>query len=74
MKIGQKVMVNPDNDNENYNSFKNKVLIITHIARNVKEHQGYDESISPQKLYDLKEAKTGKIIDCSLYDYELIQI
>lgn len=60
-------------DNENYVEFIGLKLRITHVARNVKEHQGYDESVSPEKLYDLEVAATGKEVPFSLYDYELKQ-
>lgn len=70
-KLGQEVRVNPSNDNDNYDTFRNEVLIITHVAKNEKEHPGYDSSVSPDYLYDLK-TQGGKQINCSLYDYELI--
>ena len=70
-KLNQKVRVNPENDNDCYDSFKDEVLIITNVAKNRNEHQGYDENASPCYLYDLKTAK-GKDVNCSLYDYELI--
>lgn len=63
-------MVSPENDNENYNSFKNDVLIVTHVATNTDEHPGYDDSLKGQALYDLKTEDGGQI-HCSLYDYEL---
>jgi hypothetical protein len=73
MKIGDKCKVGPENDNENYNSFRDKILIVTYIAKNKDEHPGYDTSVYPQKLYDLKTLK-GEQIGCSLYDYELIKL
>lgn len=70
-KLNQKVKVSPYNDNENYDSFRGEILIVTHVAKNRDEHPGYDESVSPEYLYDLKTA-SGKDVQCSLYDYELI--
>lgn len=69
-KLNQKVKVNEENDNENYNSFRNKVLIITNVAKNKNEHPGYDDSLSGQYLYDLK-TENGEVVHFSLYDYEL---
>lgn len=66
------VMVNPDNDNDNYDEFRNKPLRIIHKATNTTEHPGYDDSIKGQGLYDLEDEKTGELIDSSLYDYELV--
>lgn len=76
-KKGQKVKVSPENDNECYNDFRDKVLIITHVATSTQDHPGYDEGINvkgepKQALYDL-ETLSGDSIGCSLYDYELIK-
>ena len=70
MQIGDKVKVSPDNDNDNYDSFRNKILIITHIATSTNDHQGYDEGLNGEALYDFKD-EDGNEIPCSLYDYEL---
>jgi hypothetical protein len=69
-KIGDIVQVNPDNDNDNYDSFRNKYLEIIHVANSVEEHPGYDSGVG-QALYDLKDTETGDLIDSSLYEYEL---
>lgn len=69
--LNQKVMVNPENDNDNYDNFRNETLIVTHVAKNRNEHPGYDEGVSPQYLYDLK-TESGKDVPFSLYDYELL--
>lgn len=70
-KLNQQVKIKPSNDNEGYDSFRHKTLIITHIAANKDEHPGYDESVSPEYLYDLKTLD-GEEIGSSLYDYELV--
>jgi len=64
-KIGDRVRVSPDNDNENYDSFRNKVLTVSHVATNSSQHPGFDSGVN-QALYDFKG------INCSLYEYELI--
>jgi hypothetical protein len=71
MKKGDKCRVISDNDN--YDSFRDKVLIVTHVAKNINEHPGYDKSVYPDKLYDFK-TKDGQYVPCSLYDYEVEQI
>lgn len=71
-KLNQKVKVSPENDNENYDSFRDKILIITNVAKNEQDHPGYDNSVYPDYLYDLK-TKDGEEVNCSLYDYELIK-
>ena len=68
-KLGEKVKVNSSNDNENYNDFREKVLIITEIATDIQQHKGYDESVK-EALYSFKDEK-GNDIPYSLYEYEL---
>jgi len=70
-KLGQKVKVSPENDNECYDSFRNEVLRVTHLAKNASEHPGYDAGVSPDYLYDL-ETVSGEPVPYPLYDHELI--
>jgi len=72
-KLGDRVKVSSDNDNDYYDSFRNKILIVTGISRNTEDHQGYDEGLNGEALYDLKDLK-GNNINCSLYDYELTKV
>lgn len=69
--IGDRVKVEPGNDNEYYDSFRNKILIVTHVATSRAEHGGYDEGVAPDALYDF-ETLDGEKIPVSLYDYELV--
>jgi len=71
-KVGDIVMVAPDNDNEGYDSFRGKKLRIVHKATSIEEHQGFDEGLEGEGLYDF-ETLDGKEIGSSLYDYELIK-
>ncbi len=71
MKKGTKVKI--ISDNENYTEFLNQVLIITFVSRNTNDHPGYDESLSPEKLFDLK-TETGEEVPFSLYEYEVKEI
>jgi len=69
-KINDKVRVSGDNDNESYDSFRGKTLIITHIATNVNDHPGYDESMEGMQLLSFND-EDGNGISCSLYEYEI---
>jgi hypothetical protein len=69
-KIGDLVKVSSENDNDNYDDFREKVLRIVHVATNTSQHMGYDESMQRMGLYDL-ETLDGKEINYSLYEYEL---
>lgn len=69
-EIGDRVMVASENDNENYDSFRDKVLIVTHVANSIEEHGGYDDSVDGMALYDF-ETEDGEDVDCSLYEYEI---
>lgn len=71
-RIGLRVRVSPENDNDCYDGFRDKVLIITHVATSTKDHPGYDSSLDGQALYDFKD-EAGNEIPCSLYDYELVR-
>jgi hypothetical protein len=62
-------LVRVDSDNENYDSFRNKTLRITHVAYNTKEHPGYDDSLKGEALCDFEDLE-GNEIPCSLYEYE----
>lgn len=62
--IGKKVKVISDNDN--YDSFRNEVLIVTY-ANN--EGRGYDTGMYPELLCDF-ETESGKPVPCALYEYE----
>lgn len=71
-KVGDIVMVSPDNDNEGYDSFRGKKLRIVHKATSTEEHQGFDEGLEGEGLYDF-ETLDGESIGSSLYDYELVR-
>ena len=69
-KIGQKVKISSENDNENYNEFRNQVLIIESISTNENDHPRYDESMEGEQLIDLKTL-SGEDVPFSLYEYEI---
>jgi len=69
-ELNDKVKVNSNNDNENYDSFRSEVLIITHADN---KGRGYDEELYPQGLYCFI-TENGDEINCSLYDYELEKV
>jgi len=71
--LGQSVIIRSDNDNENYDKYRGKELVITHKATSEKEHRGYDSSMEGQGLYDFFVRKTGETVPFSLYDYEIEQ-
>ncbi len=61
VQIGDKIRIT--SDNENYNRYRGKAWVVSHIARNRDEHPGYDTGVG------------GALIDCkglpfSLYEYE----
>ncbi len=53
-------------DNDNYDKWRNKTLIITHASNN---GVGYDESAFPAMLCDFK-CEDGSEFPCALYEYE----
>ena len=71
-KIGDKVKVSSYNDNENYDDFRNKVLIITHVTTSTDNDIRYSKEMGGS-LYDFED-EDGNEIPCALYDYELERI
>jgi len=69
-KVDDKVKVSNDNDNENYDEFRDKVLIITHADVG---GVGYDMAVYPQQLMCF-ETVEGEEIPFSLYEYEIESI
>ncbi len=62
--IGKKVKVTSDNDC--YDSFRDKILIITHASNS---GYFYDESMYPKMLCDFED-ENGNPIPNALYEYE----
>jgi len=69
-ELGDHVKVSDQNDNENYDSFKDKTLVVTSIAICEEHHPGYDKSMLWMQLMDFKTVE-GEEINCSLYEYEV---
>jgi hypothetical protein len=61
-RLGQKVRVASGNDNDGYDSFRDKVLKIVHIDKEFDPQGGW--------LYSFKDLK-GNDIGNSLYEWEL---
>lgn len=68
MENGDRVMIARDNDNENYDDFRDKVLIVINSETG---GMGYDESMYPEKLMDFVVEETGEKLPFSLYEYEV---
>ena len=69
-QVGQKVKISSSNDNENYDSFRGKVLIIVDSGVGGR---GYDDSMYPQSLMSF-ETEEGEEVPFSLYEYEVESI
>lgn len=65
--LGRKVKVTSDNDC--YDSFRDKTLIITHVAYSTEDHPGYDNGLKGEALCDFEDTE-GNEIPNSLYEYE----
>ena len=72
-RVGDKVRIVSDNDNENYDSYRGKALRIAKVFTSTKFHPGFDESAG-SALYDLVVAGTNEAVPFSLYDWELEKI
>ncbi len=67
-KIGDRVKVSYNCENDNYDTFRHKVLHVIDVATNKKEHAYYDDSVQGEALYSFKD------IPLSLYEYELMPV
>ncbi len=63
--IGKKVKIVSDNDN--YDRFRDKTLIVTHASNT---GIGYDDSVYPQMLCDFKIQGEETEFPFALYEYE----
>lgn len=63
--IGKRVRI--ISDNENYERFQGKTLIITHASN---EGRGYDTGMYPEMLCDFKIQGSKKEFPFALYEYE----
>jgi hypothetical protein len=70
-KIGDIVKVSKNNDNENYDDFRDKNLRIVDKITIKDNHPAFDESLEDQALYSFEDVETEESIPFSLYDYEL---
>lgn len=65
LKIGEQFILTEDAI-ENYGEeYEGKKFTVSHVARNTKEHPGYDNSMEGMALYDAKE------LNFSVYEYEV---
>jgi hypothetical protein len=62
--VGQQVRI--ISDNENYEDFRNEVLICTHASN---KGLGYDSGLYPEMLCDFK-CQSGREFPFALYEYE----
>lgn len=68
--LGDLVRVAADNDNDNYDGFRDKTLVITGVFTSELEHPGYDNSLEGMALYEFED-ESGNGINCALYEYEI---
>jgi hypothetical protein len=65
--LGRKCVIVSDNDS--YEKYIGKKLIITNVAYGTNEHPGYDTGLNGQALCDF-ETETGEDVPFSLYEFE----
>lgn len=70
-RIGDEVQITSDNDN--YENYIGRILIVTDIAKSTSEHLGYDTEVGGQ-LIDMVVKGTNEEVPYSLYDWELKKV
>lgn len=69
-KVGDKVMIACDNDNDGCDKYRNKTMIITDAYYSEEDCFAYDNSMNGMGLFGL-ELLNGDSVDCMLYEYEI---
>ena len=69
-KVGDKVMIAWNNDNDGYEEYRNKTMIITDAYYSEEYCFAYDKSMNGMGLFRL-ELLNGDSVDCMLYEYEI---
>ena len=69
-KVGDKVMIACNNDNDRYDKYRNKTMIITDAYYSEEYCFAYDKSMNGMGLFRL-ELLNGDSVDCMLYEYEI---
>ena len=72
-KIGDRVKVSSENDNDCYDDFREQILIVQNIATSENQTYAYDSSMNGMQLMDFTTEK-GKEVPFSLYEYEIEKI
>ncbi len=70
-KVGDRVKITSDNDA--YDKFKDKVLIVTDVYHNEDENPLYDMGVYPQLLMDFV-TEDNNDVPYSLYEWEIEHI
>jgi hypothetical protein len=70
-EVGDFVKISRDNDNENYDDFRDRKLKIVDKITIKDNHPAFDDALEDQALYSFEDVETNEDIPFSLYDYEL---
>ena len=69
-KVGDKVMIACNNDDDGYDEYRNKTMIITDAYYSEKDCFAYDNSMNGMGLFRL-ELPNGDSVGSMLYEYEI---
>ena len=69
-KVGDKVMIAWNNDNDGYKGYRNKAMIITDAYYSDEYCFAYDKSMNGMGLFRL-ELPNGDNVGFMLYEYEI---
>ena len=70
VQTGQVVVLTDDAVDNYGDRWRGRRLRITHVARSVDEHPGYDAAVAGEALVDMVCADTGEPVPFSVYEYE----
>lgn len=69
-KVGDKVTIAYNNDNDGYEEYRNKIMIITDAYYSEEDCFAYDNSMNGMGLFGL-ELLNGYNVEFLLYEYEI---
>ena len=72
-KVGDKVRIACNNDNDGYKGYRNKTMIITDAYYSEKYCFAYDKSMNGMGLFRL-ELPNGDRVGFMLYEYEIRKV
>ncbi|BBY54029.1 hypothetical protein H7J07_05330 [Mycobacterium koreense] len=70
VNVGDTIYLTDDAVDNYGDRWRGEPLRVTHVARSVDEHPGYDTAVGGEALVDTEVVRTGECVPFSVYEYE----